>query len=133
MRKCSTAALVIAALLGFGAQAGAKANKQACQDWSQLRESVSHLEQMGPNSTVAQYRQAEQMVMQKLQRLSASAQKAAPQETEAVRSSLRQLEKDYEGMPPNATIAEAQNILQRDAAQVRTSAMALKEKLGCKE
>ncbi len=135
MRKHWMAALMVssAVFLGLGARAEAKSSKEACKDWSQLQESVSNLQQMSPSSTIAQYRQAEQAVAQNLQRLSASAQKAAPQETKAVKESLRQLERDYQNMPANATIAESQDILQRDVGQVKASAQALKLKLGCKE
>lgn len=135
MKRHWMAALMVssAVLLGPGVRAEAKSSKEACKDWSQLRESVSNLQQMSPNSTIAQHRQAEQTVVQNLQQLSASAQKAAPQETKAVKESLLQLERNYQNMPANATIAESQDILQRDVNQVRDSAEALKLKLGCKE
>jgi hypothetical protein len=134
MRKNWMAALMVgsAVLLGLGARAEAKSSKEACKDWSQLQESVSNLQQMSPNSTIAQHRQAEQTVAQNLQQLAASAQKAAPQETNAVKESLRQLERNYQNMPANATIAESQDILQRDVNQVRSSVQSLKMKLGCK-
>jgi hypothetical protein len=135
MKRHWMAALMVssAVLLGPGPRAEAKSSKEACKNWSQLRESVSNLQQMSPNSTIAQHRQAEQTVVQNLQRLSASAQEAAPQETKAVKESLRQLERDYQNMPANATIAESQDILQRDVNQVRASAEALKLKLRCRE
>lgn len=135
MGKHRMAALMVASavFLGLGARAEAKASKQACKDWAQLQASVTNLQQMSPNTTIAQHRQAEQTVAQNLQKLSASAQKAAPQETNAVKQSLRQLERNYQNMPANATVAESQDILQRDVNQVRASVQALHQKLGCSE
>ena len=134
MRKL--AVLVAAALLAGSGTAMAKENKEAdqqkaCQDLSQLRSDVSNIEQMGPQSTVGQLKQARKDMDSSYQRFFKTADKVARPQSDNLKSSLDNLKSSVRSIPDTMTMAQAKSNIKDAVDQVHIAANQLNTALNC--
>ena len=134
MRKL--AAVVAAALLLGAGTAMAKENKandqeKACQNLSQLRSDVSNIEQMGPQSTVGQLKQARKDMDSSYQRFFKTADKVARPQTDNLKSSLDNLRASVRDIPETMTMEQAKSNIKDAVSQVHIAASQLNTALNC--
>jgi hypothetical protein len=103
-----------------GAQAKSK-NEQLCADLANFRTSVANLQQIGPQSTVKELRQAEDNVYAAGKRVVKEAKR--DKNASDLNAAIDDLRRAAQQLPENTTLASAQSSLQgkemavRDAAQ----------------
>ncbi len=120
MRLAMRVALVLVSLLaGGGAQAKSK-NEELCADLAKFRTSLADLQQMGPQSTIKEVREAEENLYSTGQRIVKEAKH--DKYASNLNAAIEDLRRTTQQMPENTTLGAVQSALESKEKAVRDAA-----------
>lgn len=126
------AAGAVALTAGTASAASMAATKaKACDQYVQVDSALTNLKDIGPQSTIGDFHNAEQSLQSSYQEFSKTAIKVARPQTENLNRSIRHLVDTANNLPPDATVDQAKAMIRGDIARVQVSKTQLLKKLGC--
>jgi hypothetical protein len=111
-------ALLLAACGGPSTQA---ATQQFCQDLAQVGTSLATLNNIGPDSTVGEVKEARKEVDQAFEQAAASGAQLRDVKLDTVKTAWDALGQTIDDMPDDATLAEAGDAIKQSAAGVQAA------------
>ncbi|AKV01362.1 hypothetical protein AKJ09_08025 [Labilithrix luteola] len=118
--------------LSVGAcQSEQKSEQKLCAAASSFRVHVAELDRMTPQSTVAELRAATDRVNNDANEIQRTARKMNTPTAEQFNAAVKQLKRDSDAMPSNATLGDVQGQLATDVRNVRITGQALTTEAGC--
>ncbi len=118
------AVALVTLLAAGGAQAKSK-NEKLCADLAKFRTSLADLQQMGPQSTIKEVREAEENLYSTGRRIVKEAKH--DKNAKDLDAAIEDLRRTTQQMPENTTLAAVQSTLESKEAAVRDAAQTFSE------
>jgi hypothetical protein len=125
MKLARMVALALVTLLAAGGAQAKSKNEKLCADLADFRTSLTNLQQIGPQSTVKELRQAEDNVYAAGKRVVKEAKR--DKNASDLNAAIEDLRRTAKQLPEGTTLADAQSSLQSKEMAVRGAAQRFRQ------